>query len=356
MLSTRFAAGAFAIISYMTQHAIMLNADNRIDRQTQNRIKQVAPGLDETLQLTHPNSINNYNIIFIGRNDVYQPVQSLKVGTFNPGPGILEVSVPNGSTTDSITHAIINAISSNGSMREKSNQHDAYTTINIDFSSLHAELALSQTIAIQYPQLHKKLIQAVKYFCGQYNMQGEINILIYPYEDTYEPNDNIDGSSANNFVRIGLDPHGNTNYDIVFTTLCHELMHAARALNGYGYKTQKTYLDFCIEEGIATYVSVCTQHENNLFAGTFIDNIKSCTNEELAKYLTTIKPYLNRECNYSDDLYYKLLLTGDSQANIPTWACYKVGYYIVSKFIEQNEFNITKLPALARNLLTDSRL
>lgn len=147
------------------------------------------------------------------------------------------------------------------------------------------------------------------------------------------PEDNIGGRTYfGNMVFIMSNDFSEVSEDILFEIICHESSHALRYwfLPEYG----NTLLDTMVLEGLA----VCLEEESmrdNEKRQFFLKEVLKTSDSEMINIYNLIKDDFN---STDSDYINKVLFDGDE--NIPRWAGYKLGYYIVRKYLAENNKSV----------------
>lgn len=132
------------------------------------------------------------------------------------------------------------------------------------------------------------------------------------------------------FIRINIDDKKATK-NLISENVVHELCHAARW--GKNGEWAKTLFDGLIFEGLACALEaefVKDKSEKSLFIKTILE----CTDDENKKILDLLQDKLDSdEYNY-DEIFF------NGNINLPRWAGYSVGYYLVKKYLEKTNRKI----------------
>ena len=130
---------------------------------------------------------------------------------------------------------------------------------------------------------------------------------------------------AADFIRINIDDKKATK-NLISENVVHELCHAARW--GKNGEWAKTLFDGLIFEGLACVLEaefVKDKSEKSLF----IETILECTDDENKKILDLLQDKLDsNEYNY-DEIFF------NGNINLPRWAGYSLGYYLVKKYLKK---------------------
>lgn len=127
------------------------------------------------------------------------------------------------------------------------------------------------------------------------------------------------------FIRINIDDKKATK-NLISENVVHELCHAARW--GKNDELAKTLFDGLIFEGLACALEaefVKDKSEKSLFIKTILE----CTDDENKKILDLLQDKLDsNEYNY-DEIFF------NGNINLPRWAGYSLGYYLVKKYLKK---------------------
>lgn len=184
--------------------------------------------------------------------------------------------------------------------------------------------------------LSNSLIENVKYVVVQAEREVANDILKLPQDvviltDTdpnmIDPNIGVGGyTNDKNQIQLSINPkHKNINAREIFATLVHELSHVKRA---YGPWYGKTFFDYLVFEGLAISFEeeVCG---NNTYYPNYIRKFSD------AKQLVENFKYM---FDYDDSQYdYMDFVNGNSAKNIPKFAVYSMGLFIVEKYLKKTK-------------------
>lgn len=176
--------------------------------------------------------------------------------------------------------------------------------------------------------------RAKEYATPRLHIQEDIDIIVTPeLPDFLIPEDHLGGRTyTGNFIMLSFAA-GHTVEDLVYEVVCHELCHATRwQKNAEDFKN---LFDDMIFEGLAVFF------EEQATAGQntrqfFLDTMLKRTDQENIDALEIIKSDLDNK--YYD--YYSIFITGNKQKNIPRWAGYSVGYYLVKRYLSMTNKTI----------------
>lgn len=171
--------------------------------------------------------------------------------------------------------------------------------------------------------IEKTMIEAIDLLPGE-----NTSFYIFPVNpDDWFTINNMEGIGGaaffGNKVLLIIDPA--VDGEMIQHTVAHEYNHTVHMAEN-GRASLATVLDGVITEGKADVFA------NKLYPNTQVPWLAPLTNDEkiatLEKLTDTFDSTLLME--YDDFLF------GNSSANIPKWANYKIGYKIVENFLEQN--------------------
>ena len=138
---------------------------------------------------------------------------------------------------------------------------------------------------------------------------------------------------SNSLIEIALDANHMPSVHIIAEMLAHELVHAARW--GHNSQYSNSFIDNAIFEGLAVYAQAmfALDSEEKSFFITEMD--KQIKNTERAQLL------LEATRNLWDEDYRDINRKIGKDDNLPRWANYIIGYYLVSQYLEKNPVSIT---------------
>ena len=127
-------------------------------------------------------------------------------------------------------------------------------------------------------------------------------------------------------VAIEISDKHTPSFDDIFSTLCHELAHAARWQTNDEYS--KTLLDTIIFEGLGTCAEIQAVKDTGAKTSYFEKSITSIDRRQLERLEQSIKPHLD-EVNFNRR---EIMFDGDGK-NLPRWAGYILGYHAVKEYL-----------------------
>lgn len=151
------------------------------------------------------------------------------------------------------------------------------------------------------------------------------------------PEDGITGRTyTSHFIIVVVDKQQTKiTEDIVFETICHEMSHSLRweKVPEYG----DTLLKDMILEGLAIVLEekamLDTRRKHRQY---FLSTVQE-TNQGLIDDITS---QLKDTLNSGQYDHQKVLFTGDD--NLPRWAGYRLGYYLVKRYLEKTDSTINE--------------
>lgn len=139
------------------------------------------------------------------------------------------------------------------------------------------------------------------------------------------PEDKVGGrAQASDFIELAIDD--DTPESFISEMLVHELCHAARW--GKNNEMATSLFDALISEGLATYLEMDFV-ENHNEKTTFIKTVTGRSGDDNGEILKKVKNQL-RSSRYD---YETIFFSGSEQ--LPRWAGYSLGYYLVTKYLER---------------------
>ena len=137
-------------------------------------------------------------------------------------------------------------------------------------------------------------------------------------------------------IILFVDPHqSHLNWDSIQRTLYHEVIHAInRIVNPW--ENNKTLLDMVISEGIATVVE--SQFSKN--SNGMTHKWSKMSHAQIQKILKIMNPDFDLDNFYIQD-YFGSAKT--IRSDLPEWAGYFLGYYLIQSFIKMSHCDLTTL-------------
>ncbi len=175
------------------------------------------------------------------------------------------------------------------------------------------------------------IIDAVKaaegYAFSKLKIDWDIDLLVTNrLYDIIIPEDGVGGRTrTNDFIEFAIDEEKATE-SLISEMVAHELCHAARW--GKNDEWINSLFDGVISEGIATYLEaefIKDRTEKTVFIKTILER----SDEENEKILEKLRSQL--DLNYYD--YDTIFFNGSNE--LPRWAGYSLGYYLVKKYLKK---------------------
>lgn len=173
--------------------------------------------------------------------------------------------------------------------------------------------------------------KAEEYAFPKLKIDWDIDVLLRSAKQQFsDTKDRVSGHTyENNLIRLIIED-GFDEFEIS-EVLVHELCHAARW--GKNNEWMNTLFDVLIFEGLA----VCFTEKftkNRPKQQFYMQTILNRSDEENIKILDTLKDHL-QDTNYD----YEYVFAGHND-NLPHWAGYSLGYYLVNKYLEKSNKTI----------------
>ena len=181
----------------------------------------------------------------------------------------------------------------------------------------------------------KKIIKAIKaaedYSFPRLHIDWDIDVVVTNCGPvSVIPEDHVGGHTyESSFIILHIDKE--TTEPIISEVLCHELCHAARW--GKNDEWMNTLFDAVIFEGLATFFE-SKYAERNKEKQFFIRTIMDRSDEENEKILSVLRPQLWQKKYDYDAIFF----SGNNK--LPRWAGYSLGFYLVKKYLTQNDISI----------------
>lgn len=175
------------------------------------------------------------------------------------------------------------------------------------------------------------IIDAVKaaegYAFSKLKIDWDIDLLVTNrLYDIIIPEDGVGGRTrTNDFIEFAIDEEKATE-SLISEMVAHELCHAARW--GKNDEWINSLFDGVVSEGIATYLEaefIKDRTEKTVFIKTILER----SDEENEKILEKLRSQL--DLNYYD--YDTIFFNGSNE--LPRWAGYSLGYYLVKKYLKK---------------------
>ncbi|MBR5669820.1 hypothetical protein IKX12_01945 [Candidatus Saccharibacteria bacterium] len=173
---------------------------------------------------------------------------------------------------------------------------------------------------------------AYKYVFPKLKVDWDIDLLVTNrLPDIVIPEDGVGGRArASDFIEFAIDEEKATEV-LISEMVAHEICHAARW--GKNDEWASTLSDAIISEGIATCLEA-EFAENRAEKTVFIKTILERTDDENEKILAKLRDQLD------SDIYDYGAIFFDGNDELPRWAGYSLGYYLVKKYLEKTNKTI----------------
>lgn len=174
--------------------------------------------------------------------------------------------------------------------------------------------------------INRAVKRAEEYVFPKLKIDWDIDVLITNRIPMIIPENGAGGYTFSaDFIRINIDNKKATKM-LIAENIVHELCHAGRW--GKNDEWINSLFDGLIFEGIATYFEaefVKNREEETMFIKTILER----TDEENEKILEKLRDQLDSDCYDYDTIFFN----GDDE--LPRWAGYSLGYYLVKKYLEK---------------------
>ncbi len=169
--------------------------------------------------------------------------------------------------------------------------------------------------------------EAEQYAFPKLKIDWDIDLLVTNrLYDIIIPDDGVGGrTQTSDFIEFAIDEEKATE-DLISEMVAHELCHAGRW--GKNDEWANSLFDGVISEGIATYLEeefIKDRTEKTVFIKTILER----SDEENEKILEKFRSQL--DLNYYD--YDTIFFNGSNE--LPRWAGYSLGYYLVKKYLKK---------------------
>ena len=167
--------------------------------------------------------------------------------------------------------------------------------------------------------------RAEEYVGKRLRIDYGVNIVFAEVNHFLIPEDGVGGRTYRaDFILITLDLKKPPSEDKLFEIICHELCHAARW--GVNPEYTVTLFDGLISEGIATIfeeTAVIGSDNRQVFLSTVLGR----SDDENKKILEALRFQLDNSNYHYNEIFF------DGNAELPRWAGYSAGYYLVNKYL-----------------------
>ena len=169
--------------------------------------------------------------------------------------------------------------------------------------------------------------EAEQYAFPKLKIDWDIDLLVTNrLYDIIIPDDGVGGrTQTSDFIEFAIDEEKATE-NLISEMVAHELCHAGRW--GKNDEWANSLFDGVVSEGIATYLEaefIKDRTEKTVFIKTILER----SDEENEKILEKLRSQL--DSNYYD---YDTIFFGGSN-ELPRWAGYSLGYYLVKKYLKK---------------------
>ena len=175
--------------------------------------------------------------------------------------------------------------------------------------------------------IKKAVKEAEQYVYPKLKVDWDIDLLVTNrLYDIIIPDDGVGGRTrTNDFIEFAIDEEKATK-NLISEMITHELCHAARW--GKNGEWINSLFDGVVSEGIAAYLEVefiKDRTEKTVFIKTILER----SDEENEKILEKLRSQL--DSNYYD--YETISFNGNDE--LPRWAGYSLGYYLVKQYLKK---------------------
>ena len=193
--------------------------------------------------------------------------------------------------------------------------------INLLLTEANGNLAESKGMIVD------AIKEAEEYVFPLFGIDWDIDILVTNrLYNIIIPEDGVGGRThVSDFIEFGIDEK-KVAKNLISEMAAHELCHAARW--GKNGEWIKCLFDGLIFEGLATYFEyeyVKDREEK----GYFIQKIIERSDEENELILSKLRGQLDLNSHHYETVFF----TGDDE--LPRWAGYSLGFYLVKKYLEK---------------------
>lgn len=193
--------------------------------------------------------------------------------------------------------------------------------INILFTEANGNLSAKKEV------IKKAIIVAEEYTFPKLKIDWDIDLLVTNrLYDIIIPEDGVGGRTiTSDFIEFAVNEEKATE-NLISEMVAHELCHAARW--GKNDEWASSLFDSIINEGVATYFEaefVKDRREKTIFIKTILER----TDKENENILEKLREQL--DSNRYD--YNTIFFNGSSE--LPRWAGYSLGYYLIKKYLEK---------------------
>lgn len=183
-------------------------------------------------------------------------------------------------------------------------------------------------------------VKRAKYYTiSKLHIAEDIDIVVTPdLPDFLIPEDYLGARTyTGNFILLSF-AKDHIIEDLVYEVVCHEMCHAARWQKND--EDMKGLFDGMILEGLAVVFEEQAV-KNQRTKQFFLQTMMSRSDEENIDSLKRMNSDLDNK--YYD--YFSMFIFGDRKKEIPRWAGYSVGYYLVKKYLLETNKTIEEVYA-----------
>lgn len=196
------------------------------------------------------------------------------------------------------------------------------------------------------PMINKAFNRAIEVSTKEFKTINHGNDIIINFKYSKDTNkifakDGVGGYTTHSgLIDVYINPENATESSI-YSVICHELSHAKR------WTERPNHDNRLIEAVIFEGLGIAFENES-MSKGESVEVLNIINNRKgTIKLLNKMKSEFlihNFDWNKNYDRYFK---DGDNKENIPAWAAYEVGYYLVKKKMKQTGKRASQLIALA---------
>lgn len=187
-------------------------------------------------------------------------------------------------------------------------------------------------------------VAAEQYLSKNFSFDYNVDVIVAPPSLLMAtiPEDGITGRtySSRLLVLVIDKQQAEIKEDIVFEIICHEMSHSTRWEKVPEFAN--TLFKNMILEGLAVVLEekalADTGRKNKQFFLSTVQNTDQMTIDEI---IDSLKPQFDSE-QYD---YERLFFWGDE--SLPRWAAYRLGYYFVKKYMQENGISIEEATLLS---------
>lgn len=172
---------------------------------------------------------------------------------------------------------------------------------------------------------------AQEYAFPKLKIDWDIDVLVTNRVPMILPENGAGGYTFSaDFIRINIDDEKATE-NLISETLVHEFCHAARWSKNDEWAN--SLFDVLIFEGLACALETDFA-KNKSEKSLFIKTVLECSDNENKKILNLIQDKLDSDKYNYDEIFF------NGNDELPRWAGYSLGYYLVKKYLEKTNKEI----------------